>query len=32
LADLQRNVRASLLQSGIDLERLVLTEDGLVAR
>lgn len=32
LADLQRNVHASLLQSGIDLERLVLTEDGLVAR
>jgi len=32
LADLQRNVRASLLQSGIDLEQLVLTEDGLVAR
>ena len=32
LADLQRNVRASLLRSGIDLERLALTEDGLVAR
>jgi hypothetical protein len=32
LADLQRNVRASLLQSGIDLERLALTKDGLVAR
>lgn len=32
LADLQRNVRASLLKSGIDLERLVLTEEGLVAR
>ena len=32
LADLQRNVRGSLLRSGIDLERLVLTEDGLVAR
>lgn len=32
LADLQRNVRASMLRSGIDLERLALTEDGLVAR
>lgn len=32
LADLQRSVRASLLRSGIDLERLALTEDGLVAR
>lgn len=32
LADLQRNVRASLLKSGIALERLVLTEEGLVAR
>lgn len=32
LADLQRNVRASLLRSGIDLEQLVLTEGGLVAR
>jgi len=32
LTDLQRNVRSSLLRSGIDLKQLVLTEDGLVAR
>lgn len=32
LADLQRNARASLLRSGIDLERLALTREGLVTR